>query len=64
MPAGSLFLPLLAKRIFNYVALRTPTKGEPPGIYDRNLKESQRVKGLRFKLSPKESIRGCSQPQP
>ena len=37
-----------------YVALRTPTKGEPLGTDKRNIRESQRVKGLGSKLSPKE----------
>ena len=31
------------------MALRTPTKGSPLGTYNRNIRESQRVKG-----SPKE----------
>ena len=35
----------------NNMALRTPTKG----TYNRNMRESQRVKGLRSKLSPKET---------
>ena len=38
----------------NYVALGTPTKGYPLGAYNRNIRESQRVKSLRSKLSPKE----------
>ena len=41
-----------------YVALRTPTKGSPLGSYNRNKRESQRVNGLRSKLSPKEVYRG------
>ena len=44
----------------SYVALRTPTKGQPLGTYSRNIKESQRVKGLRSKLSPKEHQTGAS----
>ena len=42
-----------------YVALRTPTKGEPLGTYNRSIRESQRVKGLRSKLSPKEFMHVC-----
>ena len=38
------------------MALRTPTKGKPLGTFNRNIRESQRVQGLRSKLSPKE---GC-----
>ena len=38
----------------NYLALRTPTKGQPVGTYTRTIRESQRVEGLRSKLSPKE----------
>ena len=37
-----------------YVALRSPTKGKALGTYSRNIREGQRVKGLRSKLSPKE----------
>ena len=40
------------------MALRTPTKGEPLITYNRKIRESQRVKGLRSKLSRKE-LRGC-----
>ena len=39
----------------HYLALRTPTKGEPLPTYDRNTRESQRVKGLGSKLSPEEN---------
>ena len=39
-----------------YMALRTPTRGSLIGTYNRNIRESQRVKGLRSKLSPKEYI--------
>ena len=35
----------------NCVALRTPPQGEPLGTYNKSIRESQRVKGLR-------SIRG------
>ena len=38
------------------MALRTPTKGQPLGTYNRSTEESQRVKGLRSKLSPKECL--------
>ena len=43
----------------NYMALRTPTKGQPLITYHRNIRESQRVKGLRSKLSPKEKCKVC-----
>ena len=36
------------------MALRTPCKGCPLGTYNRSIRESQRVQGLRSKLSPKE----------
>ena len=39
------------------MALGTPTKGKPLGTYNGNIRESQRVKGLRSKLSPKEILR-------
>ena len=45
--------PLL--RLLNCVALRIPTKGQPVGTYNGNVGESHTVKGLRSKLSPKES---------
>ena len=45
-----------------YVALRTSTKdlgfrvlGWPLGTHNRSIRESPRVKGLRWKLSPKEN---------
>ena len=38
-----------------YVALRTPTKGQPLGTYNWTIKESQHVKGLRSKLNPEEA---------
>ena len=38
------------------MALRTPTKGSPSITYNKNIRESQRVKGLRSKLSPKEKM--------
>ena len=41
-------------QIRNYVVLRTPTKGYHSGTYDRRIRESQRAKGLRSKLSPEE----------
>ena len=34
------------------MALRTPAKRQPVGTYTRKKRESQRDKGLRFKLSP------------
>ena len=37
-----------------YVALRTPTKGQLFGTYNRSMRECERCKGLRSKLSPKE----------
>ena len=39
------------------MALRTVTEGWPLGPYNRSIRESQRVKGLRSKLSPKEGLR-------
>ena len=48
---------ILRSEGFNiYVALRTPTKGSPLGTYNWNMREPQKVKGLRSKLLvPKES---------
>ena len=36
-------------------ALRTSTKGSPLGTYNRSIRESQSVEGLRSRLSPKGS---------
>ena len=36
------------------MALRTPTKGQPLGTYNRSTRESHRVQGLRSKLSLKK----------
>ena len=35
------------------MALRTPTKGLSLSTYNRNMRESQNVQGLRSKLSPR-----------
>ena len=40
----------------NYVALRTRTKGCHLGTYNRSIGESQKNKGLKSKLDPKESF--------
>ena len=40
---------------FRFQVLRTPAKGFL-ATYNRSIRESQRVKGLRSKLSPKEII--------
>ena len=41
--------------LYTHVALRTPRKGSPLSTSNRSiLRESQRVKGLKSKLSPKE----------
>ena len=37
------------------MALRTPARGKPLVAHNRNIRESQRVEGLRSKLSPKEN---------
>ena len=42
------------------MARRTPTKGSQLGIYQRNMTEFQRLKGLRSKLSPKEPRQGLN----
>ena len=44
----------LGQGLLIYVALRTLTEGELLGTYNRSIREAQRVKGLRSKLSPKE----------
>ena len=38
-----------------YVSLRTPTEGYPFGTYNRSIRDSSRVTGLRSKVRPNEN---------